>query len=295
MSPGTSEISERDSPFYPPRAADAPLWRRAARVIDRRLEGWAGRIPSLENHDLAAVLSLVPGLGHLFVERRPGKAAGFFFGYLAVLAWVWLFSGLSAFWMAMLPLSLHQWMISDCATRARRKGGLKPLQGRSLVLFSGAVGILLLTLYHQAGVRIARYGSAVRLSTAAFEPLLCEGDRLLIRPKASYRRGDIVYEPSHGELERIVGMPGDEITVDHGVLRVNGSIPIGNSAPLGQPLLSDMEGAKATVAEGYFCIFFPARNHGIYGARLLQFFMIPQHRIAGRVVLRYYPEYVRFP
>ena len=293
-SPRTSETSEEGPAFYPPRAADAPWWRRGARSLDRRF-GWiSGKVPAVRDQDLAAVLSVIPGLGHLLVERRAGKAAFFFAAYWAVLAWSWLFSGLSAFWTAMLPLSFHQWIISDCCTKARARAGLPPLAGRALMLFSAVIGFSLLLAYRQAGQILSRRGAAVRVDTDRFAPILDDGDRLIFAPRPAYARGDIVYSRTAGGLERVVGLAGDEIAVGNGALLVNGTPPTGENRPLGKILLGDLESARMSVPAGSYCVFFPARNEGLRGSRLLGFFMIPRDGIDGKLILRYYPEVRRF-
>ena len=290
MSPRTSETSEGAPAYYPPRAKDASWWRQGARRIDRRLERLVDNVPAVHDEDFAAVLSLIPGLGHLCVERSASKAAFFLAAYCALLLWAWLFSGLGAFWAGMLPLSFHQWIISDCVTRARAQSGLPHRTGRPLMIFSAVIGLMLLAVYRQAGRTVARHVSVVRLTTDRFEPLFGRGDRLVIEKVSDYRRGDIVYSGAAGGVERVIALPGDEVFVDGAGVAVNGQRLYGDKRPLATPMLGEMAGAKLRVPDDSFCVFFPAWNEGLRGERLLRFFMIPRDKLDGRLKLRYFPD-----
>lgn len=295
MSRAMSETAEGASPYDPPRAAQAPWWRRAARRYDRGLERLVEKVPSVQDPHLAAVLSVAPGLGHLCLERRPGKAALLFCAYGALLTWAWLFSRLDSFWTGALLLSFHQWVVSDCAARARALSGLPRLSGKPLMKFSLLVGLALLLLYRQVGAASGQWGAAVYLTDGRFAPTLNAGDRLLISREPAYRRGDIVYSGTYLGLERVIGMPGDEIAVKNGLLLVNGAPPPRGQGPLSGEIFRALHGATLQVPPGRYCVLFPVINHGLAGSNFLSRFMIPGANLDGRLSLRYYPEVTRFP
>lgn len=161
MSPGTSETSESLPHYYPPRAADAPWWRRTARRFAFRSQRSSEKIPELKNPDLAALLSALPGLGHVFVEGRLDKPALLFAVQAALLIWAHFAAQSHAFLSAILPLSVHQWIVTDCVTQARRRAGLPVLKGGALMAHSAVVGLALMALYSWAGLFPA--GPALRI------------------------------------------------------------------------------------------------------------------------------------
>lgn len=69
--------------------------------------------------------------------------------------------------------------------------------------------------------------TGIRLCTVeghSMDDTLFDGEQLLINPSAEPRFGDIVVFEYHGMylIKRILGMPGDTVTVTNGTLYVNG-------------------------------------------------------------------------
>lgn len=84
-----------------------------------------------------------------------------------------------------------------------------------------------------AGVFLIRAVSGVhpiRVSGSAMEPTLSDGDRILVGRANQLKRGDLVvfqfpFDPSKSFIKRIVGLPGETISIDHkGKTFVNGSL-----------------------------------------------------------------------
>lgn len=292
MSPGTPDASE----FYPPRAAQTPWWRRRLRRLEVGLGGFTEALRGVRDPDAVAFASIVPGLGHLIVEQRPKKAAGLLGVFAALFVWTSLFSGAGIWWSTVALFSYHQWLFADSGAKARVNAGLPRRRGVGLVIFTLLTALSLAVVYRQAGRVFAHFGAAVCLESDLFEPRFKRGDRLLVLRANDYRRGDIVYSAAHGGLERVVGVAGDEITIQEGALRVNGRTLSLHEQPFSDGgILRRIGKANLLVPSGSYCVFFPSRSGWVAGERLLQFFLIPRAELDGRLALRYSPKLTRFP
>jgi signal peptidase I len=290
MSPGTSETSD----FYPPRAARLPLWQRRLRGLEGGLGRFAAALRPSREPDLIAYASIMPGLGHMLVgELR--KSVALFCVYAVLLIWTSLFSSGSVWLSTTILFSYHQWLFTDCAAKAREQLGMPSRRGRELLTFSLKSALVLALVYHAAGQAVAHFGAVMALQSDRFAPLLNRGDRLLVLRQGGYRRGDMVYSAAHGGLERVVGLPGDEIAVVATALQVNGQAPSPDRSPFSNDILGRIFEARAVVPPDAYCVFFPSRSGYVHGDELLHYFMIPKRDLDGRLALRYSPEFTRFP
>jgi signal peptidase I len=242
----------------------------------------------LREPGLAALLSLIPGLGHLWIGQSLRKSF-LFLGISFVLFLTVVFGSMpSLAWMCL--FSFHSWVVLDAYQAAGAGLGWTRPRGRAAVWASLIVSMLLGPLYLQA----SRSVTTLSLDTDAFAPLLRRDDRLLVRPQSEYRRGDIVFSSHYGGVERVVALAGDKVAVRDGRLYVNGEAAAGDLAPMNDSVLPLVEGAELPVPDGRYCVFFPSRSRYLSGDRLLSYYLIPADRLSGRVVLRYYPSWRSF-
>ena len=111
-------------------------------------------------------------------------------------------------------------LAANPATAPARKAGGVVLWLRDL-LFSAAASVLIITFLYQP----------VRVEGTSMLPRLEDRDRLFINKFvyhiASIERGDIVVfhyprDPDKSYIKRVIGLPGDRLRIDHGVLWLNG-------------------------------------------------------------------------
>ena len=315
--------------YYPPRAADHPWWDRlwilggrksaeSAEWVRARLpEGYAlkawwgrfraerdsARVQASQTREvilldpvIALGLSVVPGLGHLFVEGRGIEPFLFFVGTLGAGVWAALFP--PAFLGSLPALALllfHQWVMVDGFRRARRLGGLEPLTGAAMVWVTLAAAVLA-GASHSFVAFAAGDWTVVRVDRHDLAPRLREGDRLLVRPRSRYQRGDIVFSRRLGGLERVLAVGGDEVKVVERRIYVNGTPLDAASAPLGGRLLEEgkLNGARLQVPPGSCFVLFSARSWYLSADDLARYFVISQSAISGRLEYRYHPDWEAF-
>lgn len=93
------------------------------------------------------------------------------------------------------------------------------------------IGLALVVLLVLARIFVAE---PFRISGTSMAPTLRDGDRVLVDKRAYRdglpRRGDLVvfHAPTSGDvtLKRVVGVPGDSVAIEDGVLVVNGARPV---------------------------------------------------------------------
>ncbi|MBI4801477.1 MAG: hypothetical protein HY796_03035 [Elusimicrobia bacterium] len=302
-------MTEQD--YYPPRASSGARFRTGLRLAFRRLVNpLLGRIPLnlpgwLRGDPLlAGMLSVIPGLGHLYVGGKPGKALAFFGIFFLLAAWAILFGPEDWAWLvAALPLSFHNWVIMDSYSRALARNRLPRPAGWESVKISFLWTLLLVLVYTSALAATNRYGAVIRLNTGVFEPSFSRGDRLLVRRQRSFRRGDLVYAPRRGGFERVVALPGEQVNIEADGIFIAGKPLPAIYYPLSREIIGDARifGAQAVVPEGSYCVFFPSRyGDGNWGRQRdaatywLQQYMTGNENIAGKVILRYSPDVRRF-
>ncbi|MBE3577380.1 MAG: signal peptidase I [Limnochordales bacterium] len=128
---------------------------------------------------------------------------------------------------------------------------------------------------------------------SSMEPTLHDGERLLV-DKLTYRfrepqRGEIVVfkypaDPSHRYIKRIIGIPGDTIRIDNGIVYVNG-IPIKEDYTL-EPALADFE--EVVVPAGRYFVLGDNRNNS-EDSRYPDVGFVPRNLIVGRAVFVFWP------
>ena len=112
-----------------------------------------------------------------------------------------------------------QLAVNPTTAPARKAGGVV-LWLRDL-LFSAAASVLIITFLYQP----------VRVEGTSMLPRLEDRDRLFINKFvyhiSSIERGDVVVfhyprDPDKSYIKRVIGLPGDRLRIDHGVLWLNG-------------------------------------------------------------------------
>lgn len=189
---------------------------------------------------LAALLSLVlPGLGQLYAGHAAGAVAayGATVGALALMGAIWLFVpggplvilvGVAIGLGTYLAVILHAWRL---AARQRPDFELRPYN-RWYVYVGAYVGIsLFLGSRLQEALRSRL--EAFRIPSGAMEPTLLIGDYLYVVKTSPTRthvaHGSVVVfesveEPGLKVVKRVVGLPGDTLTMRAGWLHRNGEV-----------------------------------------------------------------------
>lgn len=131
--------------------------------------------------------------------------------------------------------------------------------------------------------------------TGSMEPTIQTGDRVFgVRLIHNYKRGDIIVfkDPdgsSHYLIKRIIGMPGDRITIETGIdgashVKVNGST-------IQEPYLKESmlpEEFEIEVPENGYFVLGDNRNDS-YDARYWNNKIIPEEKITGIALIKYWP------
>jgi signal peptidase I len=125
---------------------------------------------------------------------------------------------------------------------------------------------------------------------ASMSPGIHDGDRILIDPVRYWlgdvARGDIVVlryplDPRFDYIKRVIGLPGDEIRISRGRVRVNGRV-------LDEPyVVPDPETELSTrVSDGSYFVLGDNRPHS---SDSREFGEVPHALLRGRVDLRLWP------
>lgn len=128
------------------------------------------------------------------------------------------------------------------------------------------------------------------------EPSLYDGDLLLVRkPRRALRRGRMVIidtpieSVSRWQVKRIVGLPGDSLAFEDGLLFINGA-PHPEPYLRGLPAYLGLDRISIDVGEGHYFVLGDNRSHSTdsraYGA-------IEASRISGLVTGRLWPIFRR--
>lgn len=146
--------------------------------------------------------------------------------------------------------------------------------------------VLAVVLYFGINAVSAR----VRVDGFSMRPTLQDGEYILIN-KLAYKlgepmRGDIVVfvfpvNPEEDLIKRIIGLPGDAITVQDGVLSINGVV-------MNEPYISAPPAYDGTwqVSEGELFVLGDNRNDSRDSH---QWGLLPVENVIGRAVLIYWP------
>lgn len=261
-------------PVDPPRAAARMLPARVrhagfrARLRVARTCGRSGRAANRLFHpdvDAEAVLSsVVPGLGHWRLGHR-------WFASLAMLVWLVLLSaavylrGGDGGWPAyFLLVGWHGFVVSLILTTPLRELPVHRRIRVGLVLYL----ILNFGIYLPAGYVISRFAATFPVRGMLSGNVLREGDVLLRtgawnRP-AQFSRGDLVVywmrgggvgDHTHMQsgygIDRILAVPGDEVSFEPDGVRVNGVLLGDEQGPL---MSMDVPRMAFDVPEGKYVI-----------------------------------------
>lgn len=131
---------------------------------------------------------------------------------------------------------------------------------------------------------------AMKVPTESMEPTIKVNDRLVVNKlfgDKNLERGDIVvfYPPVAAErhipyVKRLVGMPGDTVEIQGGVLLLNGD-------PVDEPYLAEKPAylfGPVTVPEGHYLFLGDNRNVS-FDAHLWPTPFVPAEDVIGKVVL----------
>ncbi|QIN79374.1 signal peptidase I [Rubrobacter marinus] len=128
------------------------------------------------------------------------------------------------------------------------------------------------------------------IPSGSMSPTLEPGDRVLAA-KSAYRltepgRGDLaVFEDGGGAvIKRVVGLPGDEISVEDGVLVVNGEFVREPYVDYG--LTDSSFFGPETVPEGHVFVMGDNRSNSLDSRTTGP---VPEEDLLGRAVLRFWP------
>jgi signal peptidase I len=180
---------------------------------------------------LAGLLSfLVPGLGQVYNGRtRRGlillglAAAWQILGIGAAEAFRWWVVSLAGYFLLCCAAGL------DALRTAKTLGHFRPGPKNSPILYSACV-VALATVSLLAGLAERRLFPVYTVSQTSMRPTLRTGDRLraeALRPRDIIRRGQLVVFEYPGEhslifVKRVVGLPGEVVEVEDGLVYVNG-------------------------------------------------------------------------
>jgi|TARA_B100000959_G_scaffold287603_1_gene374948 signal peptidase I len=134
--------------------------------------------------------------------------------------------------------------------QAHKKALIKNLSWSMSILMIRISGIFLLLF----GPSMASYRLAP-VHGASMEPTLKDGQSVIYRESQDSwkpRRGQVVVfqaptEPGHRYVKRLIGLPGDEIEISDGIVRING-----RKAPLPPSAIESDQFLATRVPEGSF-------------------------------------------
>jgi signal peptidase I len=214
--------------------------------------------PSRRQPWIAVVLSLCcAGLGHLYCGRLLRGLVLFLVSLLIlpIAAFVagmasstWALVGLISSFLGLLGLWLFA--VVDAWRTAFRGGETVRHEYQQAIVYAlfAAVGIvspMLSGFYIRQNLLEAYY-----IPTESMSPYLHRGDRILVN-KAHWRaqqiqRHDVVVfrapdHPEHIYVKRLVGLPGEEVTIEGGSIKINGNPVAEPGAPPAQPKPEDAD------------------------------------------------------
>jgi len=238
--------------------------------------------------------SIVPGLGHIrYSNRLTGTLLLAGWAGMLALAAATLGSGAGA-WFVAVAVAIHATAlllflapaIASLSAARRALVGLILFLGLRYVLYA-PVGWLGQRFYVPFPVQGSQPGGVIRNG----DGVLVEGP--WIRPDR-FQRGDLVlYRIQNGfGLDRVVGVPGDEVSVQSGVLKINGRVPAEAAMPLGG--LAGIHTLQIHVNPGEYVVFPSQLSLQVLGpinvdAVLAELCRVRENDVVGRAVLRTYP------
>lgn len=146
--------------------------------------------------------------------------------------------------------------------------------------------VLALVLYFLIDSVLAR----VRVENISMEPTLQPGEFLLVN-KLAYRLGDVSHgdvvifhyplNPNEDYIKRVIGLPGDEVTVQNGQVMVNGKLVV-------EPYIMAPPHYNNTwiVPEGHLFVLGDNRNSS---SDSHNWGFVPYENLVGKALLVYWP------
>jgi signal peptidase I len=241
--------------IYPPRAAKrsasaqidahSPIARRAKRVAERdwrrTREDALNARTEIWNWQLALqwwippLLSLIPGLGQLWQRRFLMGAIFFATTTLLVLLGIATFFAVPSNYFFAAAILTAWWGIRDAAEHSFPPAPENVRRWRSLRLSLLAITIVSLTICTAFWLASWRYALWNVVGNQG-APVMQAGDALVVErfqtenPLLELERGDIVV--AYFGVERVLGLPGDRVIFENGIVRVNGKAVSKNKMPL---------------------------------------------------------------
>jgi signal peptidase I len=146
--------------------------------------------------------------------------------------------------------------------------------------------VLALVLYFMIDSVLAR----VRVENISMEPTLQPEEFVLVN-KLAYRLGDVSYgdvvifhyplNPNEDYIKRVIGLPGDVVTVQGGQVNVNGTV-LDEPYIMAAPLYSN----TWTVPEGQIFVLGDNRNSS---SDSHNWGFVPMENLVGKALLVYWP------
>ncbi len=310
-----SSLTIEDISVEPHRASSLRLSTRWAQLQNSLVSGMTRAlhfklpsiIPRIRTPNLwpALARTVIPGLGHLHLRHR-------------VAGWVFLSLWLSLliFSIITLPSDLSVWLLAGAITvhAAAVASVFSAELSFERIAVRAAFGILLFIalrqfVYSPIGSVAGSFWQPLLVpDNFTTGPVLNPGDGVLyegawLRPD-QFDRGDIVYYriPNDagagyrllegGGIDRVVGVPGDEVSIDGGRLTVNGVEPDSAHSPLGKPVF--MPNAQISLREGEYAVIptriqFGAASPAILKEVLPRLMIVPESSVYGRIRFRLQP------
>jgi len=171
---------------------------------------------------------------------------------------------------------------------------LRTVPDRSVRTDRRWIGHALLTTAKLALLTFIAYGLMFNFSVvrgSSMSPGIHDGDRILVN-HLSYlfqdvQRGDIVVlqyplDPSLDYIKRVIGLPGDEVEIDSGFVRVNGEA-------LSEPYVAAQDTHAHLLARVEPDHFFVLGDNRRHSSDSREFGQVPRENLRGKVDLRVWP------
>ncbi|MBI5434291.1 MAG: signal peptidase I [Planctomycetes bacterium] len=126
---------------------------------------------------------------------------------------------------------------------------------------------------------------------SSMQPGIHDGDRIVIDPFAylfgQVKRGDVVVlkyplDPSVDYIKRVIGLPGDEVVIEAGIVWVNG-------VALEEPYVSDADPLSRSATRVKPAHFFVLGDNRPRSSDSRDFGQVPAEYVRGRVEVRLWP------
>jgi signal peptidase I len=130
----------------------------------------------------------------------------------------------------------------------------------------------------------------VRVDGFSMRPTLEDGEFVLVNRLAyrlgDHQRGDIIVfhfpmDPDQELIKRVIGLPGDTVTIENGIVQVNGQ-------PLSEPYIAAPPAYPGTwqVTEGHLFVLGDNRNDS---SDSHSWGLLPVENVIGKAILIYWP------